>query len=222
MRTTLTTELDAIETWATHNHLKLNANKSREMVFSRRSRGVTLPPPLPGLERVDSMVVLGVTMSSDLRASAHVDRILGSCSSSIYALSVLRAHGLQSAALHTVARATTTARLLYAAPAWWGLTTAEDRLRLERFHIKMQRLGFLTPDIISVDPLVRDIEGRLLRAVMRQNTHVLRSTCFHQGFTGHIVCALALTALSFQERTREITFPEYCTEYRHSTMAPTF
>ena len=57
-------------------------------------------------------------------------------------------------------------RLLYAAPAWWGLTTAEDRLRLERFHNKMQRLGFLPPDIMSADALVRDIEGRLLRAVM--------------------------------------------------------
>src|SRR5688572_26494638 len=106
------------------------------------------------------MVVLGLTISSDLRAFAHVNRILGSCSSFIYALSVLRAHGLQSAALHTVARATTTARLLYAAPVWWGLTTAEDRSRLERFHNKMQRLGFLPPDIMSVDALVRDIEGR--------------------------------------------------------------
>ena len=76
-------------------------------------------------------------------------------------------------ALHNVARATTTARLLYAAPAWWGLTTADDRSKLERFHRKMRRYGFLTPDIKSVEALVHDIENRLLRRVIRLDSHVL-------------------------------------------------
>jgi Reverse transcriptase (RNA-dependent DNA polymerase) len=174
MRSTLATELDALGTWATRNHLKLNVAKSREMVFTRRSKTADLPLPLLGVERVESMVVLGVTISSDLRASKHIDRVLGSCSSSLYALGLLRAHGLPPTALHGVARATTTSRLLYAAPAWWGFTTADDRSRLERFHSKMCRMGFLSPDLASIESLVGDLEGRLLRAVISHDSHVLR------------------------------------------------
>ena len=125
----------------------------------------------------------------------------------------------QSAALQTVARATTTARLLYAAPAWWGLTTAEDRLRLERFHNKMQRLGFLPPDIMSVDALVRDIEGRLLRAVMRQNTHVLLGLFPPRV---HRPYSLRPRPHSFElPRKDDINYISRVL-YRHSTMAPTF
>lgn len=123
------------------------------MVFTRRPGRVPLPRPLPGLKVVDSMVVLGETIMKDLRATQHVDRGVGSCSSSLYDLSVLRAHGVPSAALHNVARASTTIRLLYAAPPWWGLTTAEDCSKLERFHHKMQRMGFLLPGVLHVAPM---------------------------------------------------------------------
>src|SRR5688572_24492519 len=118
-------QLAAIETEATQNHLKLNAGKSREMVFTWLS-WVGALGGFHGWGGIDSMVVLRVAISSDLRTSSHVSSVLGFCSSSIYALSVLIIiHG--PAANHTVARATTTACPLYAAPTWWGLTTAEDR-----------------------------------------------------------------------------------------------
>ena len=52
---------------------------------------------------------------------------------SLHALRVLRWHGLPAEALSTVTEATIISRLLYASPAWWGLTSAEDRARLESF-----------------------------------------------------------------------------------------
>lgn len=87
--------------------------------------------------------------------------------------SVLRARWLPSDAFHDVARATTTARLLYAAPAWWGLTKAEDRPERERFHYKTQNMGFLPPSLLGVATLVEDMDGWLLRAVMLHHAHVL-------------------------------------------------
>ena len=103
-------ELEGIQHWALLNNLKPNPNKFKEMLFKRRTRIVNLPPPLPGIECVDSMIVLGVGISYDLRASAHVDRLLGRCISSLHALCILHAHGLPQDALHNVAKATLLSR----------------------------------------------------------------------------------------------------------------
>src|SRR6218665_148095 len=90
-RDTMNEELEDIQRWALLNNLKLNPDKSKEMLFRRRTRTVILPPPLPGIERVDSMIVLGVNISYDLRASAQC--------SSLHALRIARAHGLPLDAL---------------------------------------------------------------------------------------------------------------------------
>jgi len=45
----------------------------------------------------------------------------------LHALRVLQCHGMNDAALKTVYHAVVISRLLYAASAWWGLTTAADR-----------------------------------------------------------------------------------------------
>src|SRR5688572_969590 len=78
------------------------------------------------------MRVLGVTIRSDLRMTTHVDNVLTSCSSSMYALRVLRSHGLPPSALHEVTKMTTIAHLMYATPAWWGYTSAGERDRIEQ------------------------------------------------------------------------------------------
>jgi len=73
------------------------------------------------------MDILGVTIRDDLHAVDHVDKLILACTHSLYALRVLRAQGLHDQALHVVTEATTMARLFYASPAWWGLTSAKDR-----------------------------------------------------------------------------------------------
>src|SRR6218665_3458545 len=47
-RDTINKELEGIQRWALLSNLKLNPNKSKEMLFRRRTRTVILPPPLPG------------------------------------------------------------------------------------------------------------------------------------------------------------------------------
>src|SRR6218665_2712407 len=89
------------------------------------------------------MKILGVVVGCDLSARLHISDTLGACSRSLYALCVLRAHGLPPAALQEVARATTMARLLYASPAWWGFAQKEDRNRLESLVKRMRRMGYL-------------------------------------------------------------------------------
>ena len=53
-----------------------------------------IPPPLPGLPRVTSLKTLGVTFSDKLDFSEHFRNAVAKASKSMYALKILRAHGL--------------------------------------------------------------------------------------------------------------------------------
>jgi len=103
--------------WAVENNLRLKLQKTKEMLVARHSRRVLPPPLLDGVQRVSSLLVLGVTLEDNLIVTEHVERTLEACSRSLYALRELRSHGLQTRTLHQVARATTVAKLTYASPA---------------------------------------------------------------------------------------------------------
>jgi Reverse transcriptase (RNA-dependent DNA polymerase) len=71
-------EIANVELWVDVNNLKLNRNKSSEIVFvPRRSRrALTVPPPaVEGLERVESIKARGVTISRHFSVAEHVDNL---------------------------------------------------------------------------------------------------------------------------------------------------
>jgi len=70
-------ELKHIDRWATNN-FRLNQAKTVEIVFYARGRHRAeeeLPPPLPGIQRVSSIKVLGVTISNNLSMAGHVSAL---------------------------------------------------------------------------------------------------------------------------------------------------
>ena len=164
-----------MQDWAASKNLHINSQKTREMVVVRRSQAsLASKPSVTGVARATSVTVLGVTIDERLTVSEHVDRILCSCSSSLYALRVLRAHGMPGQALHVVTRATTIARLLYASPAWWGLLSAGEVDRIERFLRLVKRAGFLPLDAPTANSMAELADAALFAAVIRDSEHVLR------------------------------------------------
>ena len=89
-------ELDHVSDWAQMNNLKLNRAKSVEIVVtdSRRRLQFTVPPELPDICRVTSIKVLGVTLTNHLSVSDHVRDVICKCGQSLYAIKVLRCHGM--------------------------------------------------------------------------------------------------------------------------------
>src|SRR6218665_3855819 len=73
-----------------------------------------------------------------------------------------------------VTRATTLARLLFAAPAWWGFALALDRERLQRFLNKAIRMGYLSTNSPYFSDMVAVAEDGLLSTVFLNLFHVLR------------------------------------------------
>ena len=171
--TSIPDELDHVAVWAAENNLRLNPNKTKEMVVVKRGSKTALPPPTPGIERVASLKVLGVTLQHDLRMEAHISEVLSSCSSSLYALRVLRNHGLPPPSLHEVARASTMARLMYASPAWWGYASAGERDRIEGFIRKTQRFGYLPLTAPTAEVMSGRADDGLFRAVRSNPGHAL-------------------------------------------------
>jgi len=171
-------ELANVEAWARSNNLHLNRAKCVEIVFtsSRRVRSAaSTPPPLPDIARVSSLKMLGVTVSSRLSVSDHVQNVISSCAQTLHALRLLRAHGLCEAALQTVYRAVVVARLLYAASAWWGFTTAADRQRIEGFLRRGVRAGYRHVNEPTAAQLVEDSDDQLFHRVQYNSGHVLQS-----------------------------------------------
>ena len=65
-------EIDNIGEWAQNNNLTMNRSKSAETVFTddKKRRSVELPQPLPDIVWVQSLKVLGITISSTLSLKA--------------------------------------------------------------------------------------------------------------------------------------------------------
>ena len=63
--------------------------------------------------------------------SEHVRDVVRKCAQSLHIIRVLRCSGTNDQALQAVYRSVVIAKLLNAACAWWGFTTAGDRNRIE-------------------------------------------------------------------------------------------
>src|SRR6218665_2214082 len=146
------------------------------LLSSERARDeLTLSQIIPGATRVDTIRVLGVTLSSNLEMDIHVDTALATCASSMYALRVLRSHGLPQQSLHEVAKMTTVSSLMYASRAWWGFTSAGDRKRIGAFLARMKRRDFLPPQSPDANQMADRADERLFSAVVSNKNHVLHS-----------------------------------------------
>ena len=173
---TVVEELDHVGKWAETCNLKLNHNKTHEMLIRRGGGRVgqwMAPSVIPGVSRVDKLTVLGVTLTETLNFEAHISQICCKARQSMYALHILTAHGLKGVNLFDVARATTVARLLYASPAWWGFARQQDKNRLQSIISRMIRRGYLPIDNPTFDQLCHKADTGLFTAVLNNPGHVL-------------------------------------------------
>lgn len=169
------TELANVEAWADANNLKINPTKYAEIIFIDRRRKTSAQPPLPipGIARVCTVKILGVTVTNGLCVSEHVRTVIGSCAQILYALRVLRAHGMDDMALQVIYRSVIIAKLQYASSAWWGFTNSTDRQRVEAFIRRSARCHFVPTDLPSFDSLCKAADEQLFENVINNTDHVL-------------------------------------------------
>jgi Reverse transcriptase (RNA-dependent DNA polymerase) len=175
---TCQSEMDNVAVWAGNNNLKLNSSKSLEMIvctnYGTRKSNFSPPPPLPNLTRVDSLTMLGIQISSNLKVTGHIGRKIQDCNKSFFALKTLKAHGMPVEELRVIFRATTLSSLLYAAPAWWGFTQAEDQARLDAFLKRCIKAGYYLASGPTIEQTVNGAEKTLFKSILSNSVHVLQ------------------------------------------------
>ena len=84
----------------------------------------------------------------------------------------LRTNSLPHQSLQDVLRATVEAKLLYAAPAWSGFSTAADRFRINSFLRRCLKLGYRDSDSPDVDCLFADSDEQFFDRIKHNSRHI--------------------------------------------------
>lgn len=169
-------ELNAIGKWAANNNLQLNKTKSVEMIVyagKKCSKNSPDPPPLPNINRVKEITILGVHFDDQLSVHNHVHSVCQTAAQALYAIKLLKSHGLEPESIYAVCHATVLSRLLYAAPAWWGFTNAAEKEQLQAVLSRAVRWGFYKKTALTIEQACNVRDRRLFFSVLGNESHVL-------------------------------------------------
>ena len=171
---TIPNELEHIKSWADSCNLRLNTNKSKEIIVRRRCSNVNnLPKPLESLERVNTLNVLGVTFNEQLSFSEHVNSLIARGHQKLYALKILRNHGLSNQILYNTAFSLFTSIFTYASPAWSGFLLAKDINQIDGIFKKAIKWGLLSPEHPPIRKVFEKSDHRLFNQVVGNRAHAL-------------------------------------------------
>ena len=197
--TSIQAELHHIKAWAESCNLKLNANKCKEMIVSRRNiKTNDLPDPLVGLERVTSLNVLGVTFNCKLSFNEHVNNLLAKGHQRLYAMKILKNHGLPTQILFNTSRSLFISILTYASSAWWGFLQVSELNQLESIVKKAIKWGLLPYN----QPTLRNIfelhDKKLFKTILSNKYHALH----------HLLPPTKILHMTLRPRKHDLVLPQ--------------
>ena len=164
--------------WSRGNNLKVNPTKYAEIIFVHNKRKAAVHTTTANAEyrrtclNYESYWELVNTLS----VSEHVQTVIGACARTLYALKLLRVHGVDDTALHdSIYRSVIIAKLTYASSAWCGFTSAAGRQRLYAFIGRSERSRFVQPNQLLFAELCHTADERLFSQILANKTHVLNN-----------------------------------------------
>ena len=116
--------IDIVVGWTTDNDMRINYEKSKEMIISYARDGnfrnqvpnITIENNI--IEQVEHVKLLGVTLSNDLTWNRHIDNIVKKAGKRVYMLYQLKRAGVAQSDLVTVYISVVRPVLEYACPVW--------------------------------------------------------------------------------------------------------
>src|SRR5688572_8302224 len=130
---------------------------------------IARPPLIPGIERVQEMVILDVTISDWIGFGAHMDKICCKTRKSMFG------YVFWSPTVNvslTLLGLLPLARLLYASSVWRGFATVEEHKRLNGIVRKLSRSGFLPDDVPGFDKHCSRAYSTRFRLILLKPCHV--------------------------------------------------
>jgi len=90
----------------------------------------------------------------------------------LYALRVLRTHGMDDVSLQTIFRSVVISKLMHASSAWWGFAAASDHQRLAAFIRRSDRSRFVPANLPTFADLCHDADEKMFAAITSDRNHV--------------------------------------------------
>ena len=90
-------------------------------------------------------------------------------------LKLLKSHGLDRQTTQLVCNATVISRLTYAAPAWWGFASADDKQVLQSIINRAIRWGYYDSSKPSIEQMCTKREADLFKKILNNPNHVLHA-----------------------------------------------
>lgn len=140
----LQVDLDSLWCWSQRNLLPLSIPKCQVITFSRSRTPIVFPYTLDGtsLQRVSSVLDLGVTFESGWRFGVHIDKICAKASKALGFVFRFTREFPSSLVLRTLYDSLVRSQLEYASIVW-NPTGPTQSLRLERVHKKYLRVLYM-------------------------------------------------------------------------------
>ena len=91
----------------------------------------------------------------------------------MYALKMLKSHGMSREELSNVCRATLISKLTYASQSWWGFVSNSHKARLTSLVSKAVKWGLYDQSMPSISEICEKADDTLFRSVMNNSEHVL-------------------------------------------------
>jgi hypothetical protein len=174
---TVNDELDHIVQWSHTYNLKLNISKCKEMVVSSPHHSLYGTPPDPGtvagVERVQSLVILGINISDKLSMQEHIKDLTTASNQSMFALRTLKRCGLADEAIWAVCRATLIAKILYGSSAWLGFVNKTQINCLDGIIRRAVNWGLYPKSGPALQVLTQTADRVLFQKVLNNSNHVM-------------------------------------------------
>ena len=150
-------ELDNVTQWSSANNMKLNVKKTKDFTVSFLINQPLAQPLIVNnqpLEAVNTIKLLGVNLTSDLKWTTHIRHISSKACKRLYALRILR-RNVQPSDLRTVYCSFIRPVLQYACPVWH--TSLPKFLTDELEHIQRRAFKIIVPHL-SYSEILKDLK----------------------------------------------------------------
>ena len=125
------------------------------------------------IDHCPSLKSLGVTTSNHLTFSEQIQHTISYCAQTLYAMKILRAHGMIDTLLQQVYRSVILSKLQYTSCAWWGFTKPSDRQHKDNIIRQSVKSGLCPAGLQSYGRLCERAEEKLFSRVLNNPLHVL-------------------------------------------------
>ena len=139
---------------------------------------VSLLPSLhDNIARVQSIKILGVTISDRLSVNQHVTTVIASCAQTFHALRVLRSNGLniKQRCTQRSFQGSCYSQIDLCKLRLVGFTTAHDRQRMESVIRRRVRFGYCTTNQAPLAELVAEADETLFKNICDDSRSFNRS-----------------------------------------------